>query len=221
MRIAVNFPYFIPYTGYFRLFTNTDLFVVFDCVPFPRRGYVHRNRLPGHEGKPVWLSLPVRRVPRDTLIRDMTLTGDSEARMDRQFQRFPLLRDGAAREHPLAARCRRPSGRLVDFVESTLALTAELLDLPFRTVRSSSLDIDPALRGEARVLEIARTLGATDYVNAPGGRHLYDRDRFKHAGIALRYLPAYQGPAWSILHRLLTESPRAIREDIHRQGIPA
>jgi hypothetical protein len=43
--IAVMQPYFIPYAGYFRLFAASDLFVIYDCVQFPRRGWVQRNRL--------------------------------------------------------------------------------------------------------------------------------------------------------------------------------
>ena len=43
--MAIMQPYFIPYAGYFRLFAASDLFVIYDCVQFPRRGWVHRNKL--------------------------------------------------------------------------------------------------------------------------------------------------------------------------------
>jgi WbqC-like protein family len=45
LTVAIMQPYFLPYAGYSRLFAATDLFVVYDCVQFPRRGWVHRNRL--------------------------------------------------------------------------------------------------------------------------------------------------------------------------------
>jgi hypothetical protein len=44
--VAVMQPYFMPYAGYFRLFCAADVFVMFDCVQFRRRGWVHRNRFP-------------------------------------------------------------------------------------------------------------------------------------------------------------------------------
>jgi hypothetical protein len=50
--VAIMQPYFIPYAGYFRLFAATDLFVIYDCVQFARRGWVHRNRLPDGAGAP-------------------------------------------------------------------------------------------------------------------------------------------------------------------------
>jgi hypothetical protein len=39
VSVAIMQPYFIPYAGYFRLFAATDLFVIYDCVQFPRRGW--------------------------------------------------------------------------------------------------------------------------------------------------------------------------------------
>jgi hypothetical protein len=59
-------PYFLPYAGYFRLFALSDLFVVYDCVQFPRRGWLHRNRLQNINKKPRWLTLPLLKADRDT-----------------------------------------------------------------------------------------------------------------------------------------------------------
>ena len=44
-------PYFVPYAGYFRLFAASDLFVIYDCVQFPRRGWVHRNKMFAADGQ--------------------------------------------------------------------------------------------------------------------------------------------------------------------------
>lgn len=222
MRVAVNFPYFVPYPGYFRLFTSVDVFVSFDCVPFPRRGFVHRNRMPDARGEPGWLTLPVQRAARDCPIRDMRLAPDAGRRMRAAARRFPALHGPAAADDPLVRACLEPAGdgRLLDTVEVTLDLTAQRLGIPHARLRSSELGIDPALRGEARVLEIVRRVGGTEYVNAPGGRGLYDRERFRRHGIELRFLEPYRGPAWSSLYRLLTEPADALRREILAQGLP-
>jgi hypothetical protein len=60
---AIMQPYFLPYAGYFRLFAATDLFVVYECVQFPRRGWVHRNQLVNTAGAERWLTLPLEKVP--------------------------------------------------------------------------------------------------------------------------------------------------------------
>src|SRR5437016_2188558 len=66
--VAIMQPYFLPYAGYFRLFAASDLFVIYDCVQFPRRGWVHRNRLTDARGLERWLTLPLEKAPQHVLI---------------------------------------------------------------------------------------------------------------------------------------------------------
>jgi len=70
-------PYFVPYAGYFRLFSASDLFVIYDCVQFPRRGWVHRNRLVDRTGAERWLTLPIEKAPQDVLIRELRFPPDA------------------------------------------------------------------------------------------------------------------------------------------------
>lgn len=219
MRVAVNFPYFVPYAGYFRLFASTDLFVSFDCVPFPRRGFVHRNRLANRAGEPAWYTLAMRKAPRDTLIKDVRFVAQIGEHMRRQRRRFPVLQSARAEDDPLVTLCSAPQGEPVAYLHATLQHVNGVLGLPFDVVRSSELDFDRSQRGEARVLSILEALGATAYVNAPGGRHLYDAAKFKARGMTLNYLPPYQGPVWSILQRLLTETPQQLAAEINRQSV--
>jgi len=102
-------------------------------------------------------------------------------------------------------------------LEKLLHRCCTTLGLPFRTVRTSSLDLDPALQGQDRVLAAARALGADCYVNLEGGRGLYDVDAFEAGGIRLRILPEWKGSHWSILHRLLTEPADAVAREIWTQ----
>ena len=69
--VAVMQPYFMPYAGYFRLFAAADVFVLFDCVQFPRRGWVHRNRFATAAGHLDWLTLPLLKCPRETRIDEL------------------------------------------------------------------------------------------------------------------------------------------------------
>src|SRR5437588_4364462 len=77
--VAIMQPYFIPYAGYFRLFAASDLFVIYDCVQFPRRGWVHRNRLVDRLGVERWLTLPLQKAPQDVPIRDLRFAFDAAA----------------------------------------------------------------------------------------------------------------------------------------------
>lgn len=212
--IAVMQPYFVPYPGYFRLFAAADRVALFDCVQFPRRGWVHRNRLPDAAGNPAWLTLPLQRAPVDTPIHALQFTADAAERLRASSRKFPVLRNG---RHPLIDEMHRLDGMVSDYIEKLLRLCCETMGLPFRTVRTSSLGLDPALHGEARVLAAARMLGATRYINLEGGRGLYSADAFGSNGIALRFLPEWRGDRWSILYRLLTEPAERVAADIRGQ----
>src|SRR6476469_8611379 len=97
------------------------------------------------------------------------------------------------------------SGSPVFYLERLLEQVVRYLALPWRALRSSTLDIPAGLRGQHRILEIARQLGATHYVNAPGGTGLYNVDAFAEAGIQLHFLAPYLGPSCSILSRIIGE----------------
>ncbi len=214
--VAVMQPYFVPYAGYFRLFAAADIVALFDCVQFPRRGWVHRNRLRDGAGEPQWLTLPLAKAPRESDIRAITFAPDAKARFDAELGHFL-----PSRPNPAAARLLEPikrvSGQLVDYLEATLKAACNELALPFDTVRTSALDIDPGLRGADRVIAIARTLGADTYLNPPGGRALYDEAAFAKAGLRLRFLPCWKGSSLSILQCLIDGDPAKIQAEIRRQ----
>lgn len=219
--VAVMQPYFFPYAGYFRLFAAADLFVIYDCVQFPRRGWVHRNRLTNATGAPGWLTLPLEKRPQETAINEIRLSGDAEARIEAQVPRFPALARGLGHEILTATLARSSGQPLVDILERGLAGACAALGLEFNTVRSSMLRIDPVLAGEQRIIAIIRALGASTYVNAPGGRALYDPAHFAEAGITLHFLDDYQGPAMSILERLGADTCEAIRSELAQSRLAA
>jgi hypothetical protein len=146
-------------------------------------------------------------------IQELAFRPDAPAALAAQFGRFPLLRD-APPDAPLLAPLRDLSGSPVDYIERLLRNAAATLGLPWRTVRSSTLGLAPALRGQERIIAIVEALGGTRYVNPPNGRALYDADRFARAGLALRFLADYPGSQASILARLLAEAPTAVAGEI-------
>src|SRR5262249_50667810 len=105
-------------------------------------------------------------------------------------------------------------GSPVSYLERLLERVASYLACPWKVMRSSTLGIPTALRGQHRILEIARQLGATHYVNAPGGTGLYDVDVFAEAGIQLHFLAPYPGSSCSILSRIIGEDREELANDI-------
>lgn len=214
LTVAIMQPYFFPYAGYFRLFAASDLFVIYDCVQFPRRGWVHRNKLIDVSGEPRWLTLPLEKAPQDVLISDLRFPPNVVEEFAERLRLFPLIAAATPDTEHILAALRDVRGTPLEYLERLLEITVAYCGLKWRTVRSSTLGVPAEFRGQDRILEIARRLGATRYVNASGGRELYDPTAFENAGIQLRFLGDYQGPTISILQRMLSDDRDDLVRDI-------
>lgn len=212
--IAIMQPYFIPYPGYFRLLAASDLFVIYDCVQFPRRGWVHRNKLIDAAGAERWVTLPLVKAPQDVLIQDLQFPSNTATLLQERFRAFPMLQKAPPGTETIMHALMHVDGTPVDYIERLLERIAAYLGLPWNVVRSSSLGIPQSFRGEDRIIEIARHMGARRYVNAPGGRDLYSQNAFAAAGMTLNFLPNYSGPNASILTRILRDDKTALAKEI-------
>lgn len=202
MRMAVMQPYFISYAGYFRLFAATDLFVLYDCVQFPRRGWVHRNKLLKENGEADWLTLPLAKAPQDVRIDQLAFAPRVEE-WRQEWRAFPAMKAVAG-----SLKLDDFSGTPVDYLERSLKAACDLLGIPFRTARSSALNLPETLKGQERILAICEHFGCGTYVNPPGGRELYDAAAFTARGMRLSFLPPYDAPLYSIAQRL-ADTPRS------------
>jgi hypothetical protein len=214
LTVAIMQPYFIPYAGYFRLFAASDLFVIYDCVQFPRRGWVHRNSLIDSSGAENWLTLPLEKAPQSVRICDLQFPPDAAQILAERLRPFSLMASDPVAVAPILAALTDVKGTPLDYIERLLELTVAYCGLPWRTVRSSSLNVPAEVRGQERIIEIARRVGAQRYVNAPGGRELYDPVAFADAGIELGFLSPYSGPKLSILTRILRDQRDLLAKDV-------
>lgn len=215
LRVAIMQPYFFPYGGYYRLFAAADIFVALDCVQFPRRGWVHRNKLSNGNDEPQWLTLPLSKSDRDTTrICDLRFSEDAHHLMKEQMRRFPCLINLEKNEPQLAAILSDFTLSPAQYLVRGLEWATERLDLKRPIVMSSSFGISDKFKAQDRILEIAKRIKATDYINAPGGRDLYDAATFEAAGLSLNFLPSYTGQSQSILQRILSESTDCVAQEI-------
>ncbi len=214
LRVAIMQPYFFPYAGYFRLMAQSDLFVILDDVQFPRRGRVHRCEIaPG-----TWLTLPLARAARDTRINRLDWAPEARTSLDARLAGAGIDK---AVSSPLHAHLFGPLPSVPDFLERGLRLVTELLGLSVRFMRSSALDLPAGLRGQNRILAILDALGASHYINAPGGRDLYQAHAFAAHGMTLEFLPPYRGAFPYLLPELLLPGAGSrIRADIDREAVP-
>ncbi len=218
--MAVIQPLFIPYAGYFRLFAAADVVVIFDCVQFPRRGWIHRNRLMLATGEIDWFTLPIVKTARDTLIRELKFPADVRERLTAAARRFPVVERAMREQDPLVERVLDPqTDDVTSYLIELLQLCNATLGLERPLVRSSSLPIPADIHAQDRVIAILNELGATAYVNPSGGRDLYDHATFNANGMELGFLAPYTGSLESILGRILNSPSAEIAAEIRRETV--
>jgi hypothetical protein len=189
MIVALMQPYFFPYIGYFQLMAACDLFVVRDDVQFIAGGWVNRNRILV-DGKARWISMPVVRASHQLPIarRRYALNHPAAARIRRRieaaYRQAPHFEETIAIvDHVLAC----DDSNVATFNTRLVMLIAERLGIHTPVRRGTDIG-GIGVTGEARVIEICVSVGASDYVNPLGGAHLYDPERFSEAGLSLRFL---------------------------------
>ena len=189
--VAIMQPYLFPYIGYFQLLAAADCFVVYDDVQFIKGGWINRNRLLIN-GTPFLFTVPLDSPSPNRSICDIHLGanplwhGKLLQTIAQGYRRAPhfeqvfallerVLTNGRARTIADLIR--------VSFVEiiAHLGLTTEI-------VPTSAHYGNQHLRSQERVLDICRQEQATNYVNAQGGRELYDKEVFGRHGLQLHFL---------------------------------
>lgn len=216
--VSVMQPYFFPYGGYYRLLAAADVFVIYDCVQFPRRGYVHRNRLRTSDGTLDWLTMPIAPCPQNTLISNLVFQQNAHDIFRKRIARFPSLAAAVQTERDthmpteIADAIFDFDQAPVEYLERTIVATAGILGLQPEIIRSSALSLEAELRADDRVLSIIRKLDGERYVNAPGGRDLYDRAKFREHGVELTFLDPFEGGEESSLEILCDGGVSALRD---------
>lgn len=176
MKLAIMQPYLFPYLGYFQLIRAVDAFVVYDDVNYINRGWINRNYILAN-GKRQLITLPLQGASQNKLINQVEIGGQHKILKSLRHSYgkaphfeavYPMLEDILAQTEKNLAR----------FLNYQLRRICDYLSLHPQWHISSALDKDNRLRGQDKILSICEELGATHYINVPGGKALYDLPSF-------------------------------------------
>lgn len=223
-RVAVMQPYVFPYLGYFHLIESADVFVFYDDVCFQKKGWINRNRLLDH-GE-IWrFTVPIADASQNRLICETPVAVDRRwqskffSRLRHAYGAAPFYSDALSIVHDVFT---------VEY-DSIADLAIRSVEGFYRYAGASvswlrSSEAFPATRGlpgADRLAEITRSLGSEIYVNAPGGRHLYNDEWFRAKGVRLEFAESRLDPLgttaspvpWrlSVIHLMMFHSPSEIR----------
>lgn len=191
MRIAIMQPYFLPYLGYFQLIRSVDKFVLYDDVDFIVRGWVNRNRF-WIGGRDSLLTIPLQNGRRGVPINEVVVAEMYDS-WKRKFLKSVTLNYSKSLNFEevyciLEASLNTPSYFLADINYRSLMSCCAWIGLKTEIIKTSGIYGNRELDRAERLLDICKKEGATDYVNAIGGRDLYAADWFKTRGVSLHFL---------------------------------
>lgn len=192
MKLGIMQPYFFPYQGYFSMINHVDRFICYDDVTFIKQGWINRNRILVN-GKPQMFTVPLHNVSSNVLIRR---TAIDIARYNVFKRKFLKTLEQNYSKAPffdnVIAIIIRVLGKACYYISelavNSIIAVCDYLSINTNIVKSAVGYDNRELRAENRVIDICKKEGATEYINADGGRSLYNRDHFKQYGIDLKFL---------------------------------
>lgn len=231
MKFAAFQPYFFPYLGHFDLINSVDLWLVSDNAQYIQYGWINRNRILHPASGWTYMIVPLKAHPHSILIKDVQISQDFDWK-ERIFGQLAHYR----RQAPffrstlrLVEQCLEEETLSIAHLNTTiLANLCRVLGLNFEFRIASQLAVSRGEYGDLNeyLCALAARLGADEFINPPGGAHLYDARRFAALGVKLTFQNyqnmlyatgryAYE-PALSIIDVLMWNTTGEIKRHLDR-----
>ncbi|MEG0069031.1 WbqC family protein [Cetobacterium sp.] len=194
MKLGGMQPYFFPYIGYFSLIKHTDLWVVVDNVQFISKGWINRNRiLKNKTGESNYIIVPLKKFPHQTPIKNVLI--DNEKNWKDKILRQLIIYSKA----PYYKEVITLLNEIFDFETSSISefnihsikSICEYLGIKFNYVVFSNIEnfnSSNVKEADEWALETCKFFNATEYVNPPGGKSFYRREKYLNNNIKLTFL---------------------------------
>ncbi len=204
MKVAVMQPYFFPYLGYFSLIHSVEHFMFFDDVQYLKKSWMSRNRLLNIEkGEPFFF--------RPSLIKPDYKALYTTVQLDNKDQwKVKLLEqlNGYKNKAPFFTQTKvlieeileKDYLFLTDFnIDSTITISKALgLNAKFDRYTDYNFWFEekPEEGDWGRI--ISNEIGATEYINSPGGESFIFPEKFSELNMKLGFIqpkldPYHQG----------------------------
>jgi WbqC-like protein family. len=171
-------PTYVPWSGFFNLISQVDVFVFLDDAQFEKSSWHNRNRVLLQE-QAHWLSVPVRRLSLSQRINEVEVDDQQPWR-----NKHVTLLKQVYGKHPFASDMLNAANvildtsliRLSDLNITLITYFARNLGLTQPFYRSSELGI-PGKRSD-RLIDICHALGCDEYLSPRGSADYLEEDQF-------------------------------------------
>ena len=187
MKTAIMQPYIYPYMGYYQLIHSVDKFIILDDVNFIKKGWIHRNNL--SDGK--LFTIPIIKASQNKKIND-TMCMMDELWVKKFYNRIEHLYSKSRNYEiilPLLKKDIKEDSKNISSLNfKTLKTFCEYLEIKTEIIESSSIYSAGSLKGQDRIIDICKKEKTQTYINAIGGRDLYEHSVFESRGLNLKFI---------------------------------
>ncbi len=160
-------------------------------MQYTKRGWFNRNRILDN-GTDRMFTIPLKK-DNSYLNANLRYLADNSItermRILKQIQSLYKKAPFFSQYYPLVRRLFiQENNNLFDFIHFSVIELCSIFDIKTQIILSSSLDIDHELKSQDRIIEMCKYLKTDTYVNAIGGKELYDKESFNKEGIDLKYI---------------------------------
>ena len=210
MKISIMQPYFLPYLNYFKLISSSDYFFILNDVNFPKKKFVNRNFFTTY-GKLSWV-LPIEKISQNKKICEHNFYNFEINKLKLKNIFISYFKKSEYFDQSLLDNLFFSINDRVDlFIKDSLQIILDYLEINTRIMLTSEIEnINGS--GQDRILNICEYFGASEYINLPTGRNIYNYDDFNRKKIKLSFISEIDDktPKSSILDLIFSEGKESV-----------
>lgn len=190
-KTAIMQPYFFPSISYFRLVNAVDLFIFLDDAYYIKKGWINRNKIL-LDGQSHNININCKSLSQNKRINEIKIDfnkieiSKKLKTLHQAYKNAPYFKD----VYPLLEKSFLfDTEYLSTYSSNTIIQTLKFLGIE-KDFKFSSVDFKNTsdLKGQERIIDICKKSNTAIYINAEGGKKLYDKERFDREKIKLNYI---------------------------------
>ena len=190
-KTAIMQPYFFPSISYFRLVNAVDLFVFLDDAYYIKKGWINRNKIL-LDGQSHYININCKSLSQNKRINEIKIDfnkieiSKKLKTLHQAYKNAPYFKD----VYPLLEKSFLfDTEYLSTYSSNTIIQTLKFLGIE-KDFKFSSVDFKNTsnLKGQERIIDICKKSNTAIYINAEGGKKLYDKERFDREKIKLNFI---------------------------------
>lgn len=196
MRLGIMQPYFFPYIGYWQLINAVDEFIIFDIVQFIRHGWIERNRILKPQEGWQYISAPLEKHHRETLIKDIRIKNGNEwkdtiiRQLSHYKKRAPFFNNTIDLLYDIFL---NDYDTITQFNYNAISKICSYLNINTKIVilKELNLEIEYASAPDEWALNICKKIPeCNEYWNPEGGKTFFNEQKYITNNIKIRFLKA-------------------------------